>query len=149
MINLRPLHLTIRIASALLLVVWAGQAPAQHDSAATTITVTQVVSTNVAPRVPAAGTVFSRNQTQITAGIAGRLYNIRRFDEAAARLFAQKPRGMIAVVAEGKALWIPVVQSESFGGRAEINGDYTENEAIEFSIILRSGRLPVPIRKED
>ena len=37
------------------------------------ITVTEVVTTSVAPRIPAAGTVFSQNQTQITAGIAGRL----------------------------------------------------------------------------
>jgi RND family efflux transporter MFP subunit len=35
--------------------------------------VSQVVLASVGPRVPAAGTVFSRNETQITAGIAGRL----------------------------------------------------------------------------
>ena len=39
----------------------------------TPITVTKVVSTHVAPTVPAAGTVFSRNETRITAGMAGRL----------------------------------------------------------------------------
>ena len=39
----------------------------------TSITITEVASTNVAPSVPAAGTVFSRNETQITAGMAGRL----------------------------------------------------------------------------
>ena len=39
----------------------------------TPITITEVASTEVAPSVPAAGTVFSRNETQITAGMAGRL----------------------------------------------------------------------------
>ncbi len=71
--NLRTSHLTIKIASALLLVLWAGQAPAQDDTNAVPITVSRVLSTSVAPRIPAAGTVFSRNETQITAGIAGRL----------------------------------------------------------------------------
>lgn len=43
------------------------------DEEPTPITATEVVSTSVAPTVSAAGTVFSRNETQITAGIAGRL----------------------------------------------------------------------------
>ena len=46
---------------------------ADGDEQPTPITVTEVVSTSVAPNVPAAGTVFSRNETQITAGMAGRL----------------------------------------------------------------------------
>ena len=46
---------------------------AAEDEEPTPITVTEVVSTSIAPTVPAAGTVFSRNETQITAGMAGRL----------------------------------------------------------------------------
>ncbi len=48
-----------------------GQAQDQDDP--TSITVTEVLEIDVAPSVPAAGTVFSRNETQITAGMAGRL----------------------------------------------------------------------------
>ena len=73
MMTIRPSHLTIKIAAALLLVLWISEAMAVNGSDATTITVSQVVSASVGPRIPAAGTVFSRNQTQITAGIAGRL----------------------------------------------------------------------------
>ena len=73
MMNLRPSHLTIKIAAALLLVLWISEAMAVNGSDAITITVSKVVLASVAPRVPAAGTVFSRNETQITAGIAGRL----------------------------------------------------------------------------
>jgi RND family efflux transporter MFP subunit len=73
MMTIRPLHLTIKIAAALLLVLWISEAMAVNGSDATTITVSQVVSASVGPRVPAAGTVFSRNEIQITAGIAGRL----------------------------------------------------------------------------
>ncbi len=63
----------VKIASALLPVLWISQAPAQDDTNAVPITVSRVLSTSVAPRIPAAGIVFSRNETQITAGIAGRL----------------------------------------------------------------------------
>ena len=59
------------IATLVLLVLWSGPAWAQDD--AILITVTRVVAAEVSPSVPAAGTVFSRNETQITAGIAGRL----------------------------------------------------------------------------
>ena len=40
---------------------------------AVSITVTEVVAESMSPVIPVAGTVFSRNATQITAGIAGRL----------------------------------------------------------------------------
>ncbi len=73
MMNLRPSQLTIKIAAVLLLILWAGQALAIDDSNAISITVSEVVEATVGPRIPAAGTVFSRNQIQITAGIAGRL----------------------------------------------------------------------------
>ncbi len=73
MTNLRTSHLTIKVVAALLLVLWISEAAALNDSNAVPITVSRVLSTSVSPRVPAAGTVFSRNETQITAGIAGRL----------------------------------------------------------------------------
>ncbi len=46
---------------------------ATEDEEPTPITVTEVTSARISPTVPAAGTVFSRNETQITAGMAGRL----------------------------------------------------------------------------
>ena len=67
-------HNTIKlcaIAAILSFGVVAGEALARDD--AVPVTVAEVVASQVAPRVPAAGTVFSRNATQITAGIAGRL----------------------------------------------------------------------------
>jgi RND family efflux transporter MFP subunit len=63
----------IAITSAFLASFCAGQALAQAEPDAMLITVTEVVAASVAPRVPAAGMVFSRNETQITAGMAGRL----------------------------------------------------------------------------
>ena len=63
--------LFFHFATALLLVLWSDRVWAQDE--AIPVTATRVVSAEVSPSVPAAGTVFSRNETQITAGIAGRL----------------------------------------------------------------------------
>ena len=62
---------TLTAAAASILLFSPTVGDAQDDP--TLVTVTEVVSSNVAPLVPAAGTVFSRNETQITAGMAGRL----------------------------------------------------------------------------
>ena len=61
---------------AFLLVLSVGDCLAAEESEPTLVTVTHVTSTSVAPTVPAAGTVFSRNETQITAGMAGRLMHL-------------------------------------------------------------------------
>ena len=71
--HVRALISSRTIAIVLLLMLFLSQALAQDAPDAMSVTVTRVESTNVAPRVPAAGTVFSRHETQITAGIAGRL----------------------------------------------------------------------------
>jgi RND family efflux transporter MFP subunit len=63
----------IKTASALLLLLPISPVLAQNGEEAIPVTVAKVLATSVAPLVPAAGTVFSRHETQITAGIAGRL----------------------------------------------------------------------------
>ena len=50
-----------------------GHAQDQSEDYPTLITITEVASADIAPVVPAAGTVFSRNEPQVTAGMAGRL----------------------------------------------------------------------------
>ncbi len=73
MITIRHTQTVFRWLFALLMFIAATDSFAQDETIATPITVTEVLSSNLAPMVPAAGTVFSRNATQITAGIAGRL----------------------------------------------------------------------------
>ena len=70
---LRPFITTRALAIVLLLMLFLSQALAQDAPDAMSVTVTRVEATSVAPRVPAAGMVFSRHETEITAGIAGRL----------------------------------------------------------------------------
>jgi RND family efflux transporter MFP subunit len=63
----------VKIFFVLLLFVSASDSYAQEENEPTSVTVIEVTSTSVAPNIPAAGTVFSRNQTLITAGMAGRV----------------------------------------------------------------------------
>ena len=58
--------------SMVLLLALATTVQAQDDTGMP-VTIALVTDDDVSPMVPAAGTVFSRNETQITAGMAGRL----------------------------------------------------------------------------
>jgi len=73
MIASKNIERAVKLLFVLLLCISVSDSFAQDESEPTPITVIEVVSTDVAPTVPAAGTVFSRNETQITAGMAGRL----------------------------------------------------------------------------
>ena len=73
MISIKNTQTVFRLLFVLLMFFAASDGHAQDETIATPITVTEVLSSNLAPMVPAAGTVFSRNETQITAGMAGRL----------------------------------------------------------------------------
>jgi RND family efflux transporter MFP subunit len=73
MIAAKHVERAFKLLFALLLCLSINDGYAQDENEATPITITEVISTSVAPTVPAAGTVFSRNETQITAGMAGRL----------------------------------------------------------------------------
>ena len=73
MISIRDTQTALKWLFALLLFFAVSDGHATDAVDATPITVTEVLSTEVAPNVAAAGTVFSRHETQITAGMAGRL----------------------------------------------------------------------------
>ncbi len=67
------------------------------------------------------------------------------FDEAAALLFKQEPKGLIAIVLDGEIISAPSVQTDAFHGRGEITGRFDESSARNLAIVLRSGSLPAPI----
>jgi len=70
----------------------------------------------------------------------------KRFDDAAARAFAMSPRGLIAIIKDGHVQSVPQVSSERFGGELEITGGFDETTAKGLAAILRSGRLPFPLK---
>jgi len=69
----------------------------------------------------------------------------KMFDDAAEKLYNQRPPGLIVIMLDGKVKSAPAVQSPSFRGRGQISGAKDQNDAKELSIILRSGSLPAPI----
>ena len=52
----------------------------------------------------------------------------------------------VAIVLDGYVCSYPTVQSEISGGRSQITGDFTVNEAKDLANIFKSGKLPAPVR---
>lgn len=72
-----------------------------------------------------------------------------RFDSAGAKRFEQitganKGRRM-AIVLDDTVHSAPVIQDRIGGGVAQISGTFTEQEATDLAIVLRSGSLPAPV----
>jgi SecD/SecF fusion protein len=69
----------------------------------------------------------------------------KKFDDVAGRLYAQTPRGQIAIIVDGKVDAAPAVEAAKFNGKGVIQGGYNEESARQLAIVLRSGSLPVEI----
>ena len=52
----------------------------------------------------------------------------------------------IAMVFDNKVYSYPTVYDEITGGRSQISGNFTDEEAEDFATILKSGRMPVPAK---
>ncbi|MCQ2372455.1 MAG: protein translocase subunit SecD [Phascolarctobacterium sp.] len=81
---------------------------------------------------------------QGNAAVVGLEFN----DEGAkkfAELTARNIGRTIAIELDGKVLTAPVVQEAITGGRAQISGQRSVEEAEQLAILLRSGSLPVKI----
>jgi SecD/SecF fusion protein len=102
------------------------------------------------PIVTGRNIVRSEPQSELAPGAARNWYvtfeldseGAKLFDEAAERLFAQRPPGMIAIVLDNKLNSAPSVRTNRFGGSGQITGIGGESEAKNLSIVLRSGKLP-------
>jgi preprotein translocase subunit SecD len=70
------------------------------------------------------------------------------FDDAAEKLYAMRPPGLIAILLDGALKSAPAVQSPSFRGRGQISGAKSREDAADLSLILTSGALPAPLEAE-
>jgi len=72
------------------------------------------------------------------------------FDSAGARIFERITRENVdrrfAIVLDGKVHSAPVIRETISGGRAQISGGFTRNEAVDLAIVLRAGALPAPVK---
>jgi len=85
-----------------------------------------------------------------TGGPAGWFINFE-LDTEFAEVFAQFTRSRIgqpmAIVLDGEVLSAPIIQAELATGGV-ITGDFTEEEAQQLALQLRSGALPIPLSVE-
>lgn len=72
------------------------------------------------------------------------------FDARGARIFEQitgeNIKKRLAIVLDNKVNSAPVIQDKISGGRAQITGRYTMDEARDLAIVLRAGALPAPVK---
>jgi len=72
------------------------------------------------------------------------------FDSRGSRMFdqitAENVKKRMAIVLDGTVYSAPVIQERISGGRAQISGTYTLEEATDLAIALRAGALPAPVK---
>jgi len=72
------------------------------------------------------------------------------FDARGARLFEkiteQNIKKRLAIVLDNNVNSAPVIQDKISGGRAQISGRFTMDEARDLAIVLRAGALPAPVK---
>ncbi len=72
------------------------------------------------------------------------------FDRRGARLFekitGENIKKRLAIVLDNKVYSAPVIQDKITGGRAQITGRFTMEEARDLAIVLRAGALPAPVK---
>jgi len=72
------------------------------------------------------------------------------FDGRGARLFEQitgkNIKKRLAIVLDTKVYSAPVIQDRISGGRAQITGRFSMDEARDLAIVLRAGALPAPVK---
>src|SRR5574344_1010130 len=61
-----------------------------------------------------------------------------------ARLTADNLQRSVAIVLDGMVYSYPTVQTEITGGRSQITGNFTVEEAQDLANVLKSGKLPAP-----
>jgi len=65
----------------------------------------------------------------------------RKFEEATSRYVGQ----VLPILLDGEPISMPVVRTPISGGRAQIEGDFTIEEARHLVVQLNAGALPVPL----
>ncbi len=72
------------------------------------------------------------------------------FNAQGSRLFdqitAENVKKRLAIVLDNNVYSAPVIQERISGGKAQITGSFTSEEASDLAIVLRAGALPAPVK---
>ncbi|MEK6618852.1 MAG: protein translocase subunit SecD [Nitrospirota bacterium] len=99
-------------------------------------------------RVMLAGDVLS--DARVSIGQFNEPYVSVTFDAKGAhefdRITAENVKKRMAIVLDNTVYSAPVIQERISGGRAQISGTFTMQEANDLAIVLRAGALPAPLK---
>jgi len=102
----------------------------------------------VKKRVMLAGDVLS--DARVAIGQFNEPYVAVSFDSKGAREFeritGENVKKRMAIVLDNTVYSAPVIQERIGGGRAQISGTFTTQEANDLAIVLRAGALPAPLK---
>jgi len=102
----------------------------------------------VKKRVMLAGDVLS--DARVSIGQFNDPYVSVTFDAKGAhefdRITAENVKKRMAIVLDNTVYSAPVIQERISGGRAQISGTFTTQEANDLAIVLRAGALPAPLK---
>lgn len=102
----------------------------------------------VKKRVMLAGDVLS--DARVSIGQFNEPYVAVTFDAKGAREFeritSENVKKRMAIVLDNTVYSAPVIQERISGGRAQISGTFTMQEANDLAIVLRAGALPAPLK---
>jgi len=77
-------------------------------------------------------------------------YVALEFDDIGAKLFEQitgvNVKKRLAIILDNNVYSAPVIQERIAGGRAQITGRFTTEEAKDLAVVLRAGALPAPVK---
>lgn len=80
----------------------------------------------------------------------GQAYVSMTFNARGARTFAritgENVKKRLAIVLDSEVYSAPVIQDKITGGRAQITGNFSDTEAADLALVLRSGALPAPVK---
>jgi preprotein translocase subunit SecD len=62
------------------------------------------------------------------------------------RITGENVKKRLAIILDGVVHSAPVIQERISGGRAQITGSFTMDEARDLAIVLRAGALPAPVK---
>jgi len=100
-------------------------------------------------RQRAAMTGESLQDALVSIGDFNEPYVSITFDGAGAkqfeRLTTENVKKRLAIVLDGSVYSAPVIQERIAGGRAQVSGSFSMEEANDLAIVLRAGSLPAPV----
>ena len=103
----------------------------------------QIIPTNLTGAdLKSADTTFDQNSGKPSVSIEFNEEGAKKFEEITGKVVG-KP---LAIILDNDIISAPVVNEKIIGGKAQISGNFTVDEAKKLEIQLNAGALPVPVK---